>query len=516
MCFSVLRASRLGDLVCCVMTDSVAANRLGLKRHPRFLRPEKIALTESLVELRMARRYGWNLDMLRGKLSTPEAKRGDSYRLLNPRPLLFQPRPRIDVVRLSHWLRFGNAVRQLKHVFYVAEQLGAQTVEFAELHPFFEGQLADHFELVWGNRPSSAPTLVGEFLNARTFHLRLKASEIARVLHDLVRPLLAAHLREPDPRVNRDDLILHFRADDIFKEQPPHPKYGQPPLSYYLAAVEREQPARVWLVFEDYSNPCVEAAEAALRACGVKVLMQSGTLEEDLRVLLSASQLVGSRCSFADAIAYLSERLQRAHFFEPKTRIADIRALRELGVEVIVARDADGEFKENVLNDSWINSAEQRALMLSYPVDKLLFENVTVPPSSKPALSRVLKPSPNMHSKPIGSGRIKTWFKTKCFTESTFVVVGTDRDKKTGALRALLAHKDSGGLKYAGAAFIALSGDDRTRFFAELERLATSWAAFKSSRLMDVKWCQPKLKVEVKHLAGSKMLRHATVKRLAT
>jgi ATP-dependent DNA ligase len=90
------------------------------------------------------------------------------------------------------------------------------------------------------------------------------------------------------------------------------------------------------------------------------------------------------------------------------------------------------------------------------------------------------------------------------------VVIGTDRDRKTGALRALLAHKDSGGLSYAGAAFSALAGDERAQFFAELERLATSWAAFKSSRLMDVKWCHPKLVVEVKHLAGSKAVGHLT------
>ena len=109
-----------------------------------------------------------------------------------------------------------------------------------------------------------------------------------------------------------------------------------------------------------------------------------------------------------------------------------------------------------------------------------------------------------------------TWLKTKCFTQSTFVVIGMDRDRKSGALRALLAHNDSAGLSYAGAAFIALSGDNRTRFFAELERLATPRAAFKSSRLTDAKWCHPKLVVEVKHLAGSKLLRHATVKRLAT
>jgi bifunctional non-homologous end joining protein LigD len=109
---------------------------------------------------------------------------------------------------------------------------------------------------------------------------------------------------------------------------------------------------------------------------------------------------------------------------------------------------------------------------------------------------------------PYRSGRTKTWLKTKCFTESTFVVIGTDRDRKTGALRALLAYPDSDGLNYAGAAFIALADDVRTEFLLEVERLATSWAAFKSSRLSNVKWCQPKLTVRVKHLAGSKTLRH--------
>ena len=82
---------------------------------------------------------------------------------------------------------------------------------------------------------------------------------------------------------------------------------------------------------------------------------------------------------------------------------------------------------------------------------------------------------------PYRSGRSKTWLKTKCFTQSTFVVIGTDRDRKTGALRALLAHNDGTGLNYAGAAFIALAGEERAQFFFELERLATSWAAFKRS-----------------------------------
>ena len=112
------------------------------------------------------------------------------------------------------------------------------------------------------------------------------------------------------------------------------------------------------------------------------------------------------------------------------------------------------------------------------------------------------------------SGRSKFWQKTKCFTESIFVVVGTDRDPKTRAPRALLAHNGNSGLSYAGAAFIALAGDERARFFSELDRLAVSWSEFKASRNDDVTWCQPKMAVTVKHLAGGKMLRHATVRAL--
>jgi DNA ligase D-like protein (predicted ligase) len=112
------------------------------------------------------------------------------------------------------------------------------------------------------------------------------------------------------------------------------------------------------------------------------------------------------------------------------------------------------------------------------------------------------------------SGRTKTWLETKCFTESTFVVVGTDRDRKTGALRALLARNDGSGLNYAGAAFIALGGEERAEFLSEIKRLTAAWASFKSSRVDDVTWCEPKLAVEVKHLIGGKFLRHASVKRL--
>jgi ATP-dependent DNA ligase len=86
---------------------------------------------------------------------------------------------------------------------------------------------------------------------------------------------------------------------------------------------------------------------------------------------------------------------------------------------------------------------------------------------------------------PYRSGRSKTWLKTKCFVESTFVVVGTDRDRKTGALRALLAKADGHVLTYAGAAFIGLSSDGWHELRERLQHQAYSigWTTLEGRRM---------------------------------
>ena len=95
----------------------------------------------SLAELRMARHYGWDLDSLRGKL--PEARAADSYRLLNSHSLLFQLRPRIDLVRVPCWRRFGNAVQQLTNAFRIAEALALGPFSSCNPTPFLRvGELA--------------------------------------------------------------------------------------------------------------------------------------------------------------------------------------------------------------------------------------------------------------------------------------------------------------------------------------------------------------------------------------
>lgn len=116
---------------------------------------------------------------------------------------------------------------------------------------------------------------------------------------------------------------------------------------------------------------------------------------------------------------------------------------------------------------------------------------------------------------PYSSGRSKTWLKTKCFVESELILVGIDRDRKTGAQRAILAKRNRGKLVYAGPAFIVLQRDERDAFEARLDDLANAQPAFSWLRNRKARWVRPELNVKVKHLVGGGLLRHATLRGLA-
>ena len=100
------------------------------------------------------------------------------------------------------------------------------------------------------------------------------------------------------------------------------------------------------------------------------------------------------------------------------------------------------------------------------------------------------------------SGRSKTWLKTKCFTESAFVIIGTARDRKTRALLALLARADRHGLSYAGTAFITLSGQDRDELRTHLEVNKVERCPLPRFRFPDAQWVKPHLVARVRHSPG--------------
>ena len=139
---------------------------------------------------RLASHFCWNLEVLQGKTGAPQDRRADNYRILNPSYLLLKLRPKIEVLRVPFWLRFGNAVQQLTNTFLIAEQLRAEGIQFGQLHPFFDGERAGDFKLFWQGRSPSAPTLEGEFFNVGAFRVTPSPTDTARIFTELVRPLI--------------------------------------------------------------------------------------------------------------------------------------------------------------------------------------------------------------------------------------------------------------------------------------------------------------------------------------
>ena len=110
------------------------------------------------------------------------------------------------------------------------------------------------------------------------------------------------------------------------------------------------------------------------------------------------------------------------------------------------------------------------------------------------------------------SGRSKTWLKTKCFTEGSFVIIGTARDRKTKAPLALLAKPNAQGLSYVGSAFIALAGIERKELNARLQVSKLERCPIPKLRFPDAQWVKPQLMARVRYLSGSSYLRHGTVR----
>jgi hypothetical protein len=90
------------------------------------------------------------------------------------------------------------------------------------------------------------------------------------------------------------------------------------------------------------------------------------------------------------------------------------------------------------------------------------------------------------------------------FLESAFVIIGTDRDRKTGAMLALLARAEQQGLAYAGAAFIALCGDERDELRARLESIKIGRCPLAKLRLPSAQWVKPHLVARVRQMTAAK------------
>lgn len=116
---------------------------------------------------------------------------------------------------------------------------------------------------------------------------------------------------------------------------------------------------------------------------------------------------------------------------------------------------------------------------------------------------------------PYKSGPSKFWLKTKNVVESELILLGTDYDS-AGKPIAYLGRTEGrrGELRFAGTAFLTLSGEAREKLQHRIGRLSSIKAPAYVPKVRSAEWVKPEIVVKVRHLAGGDTLRHAIVREL--
>ncbi len=299
---------------------------------------------------------------------------------------------------ISYSARFGNLMIQYINAAVLARKTGLRYVRLGSHALFDVRQRFEAHGLVFLPRdeplPSDGCFLSGTFFISDPFvpqlmpFLRFTPDDerlFTQVAQEIIRPFMLTGIPLPDESHPEDEVTVHMRSGDVFAPYTPVVRgYRQPPLSFYTLVISRlcrdHGVRRARLVFEDRGNPCVDALEAWLWDRGITTRLQCGSLHQDMSALIDAPHLVLGHGTFGYAACRLSKRVKTLHYFEPE--LGGAYGSIDVIDRVFSVSDALGGYLKayeyaKPFNDDegWFNRPEDRALMLSYPVEALtIFE----------------------------------------------------------------------------------------------------------------------------------------------
>ena len=277
-----------------------------------------------------------------------------------------------QAVFIPHLGRFGNAIREVVPAIGVAEAIGIGHV-FLEGDNVFGAQsdvphpgihTSPRGLKVWIDTPLRAGK--SEFhvlVSWSRGHVSINGA-VAENAWESARGALGLDFL--DAPFSSRTLVIHLRGGDVFGDREVL-NYGQPPLAFYRKILDSAPWESLVIVHQDLRNPVLSELTSFCETQNILCETHSGSLVDDLRVLLRARNFVAGRGTFSPAVAGLSQHLTRVYFFEDKFTMSPPR----LALELCRVVDTKGIYRETVLEGKWKNSAEQLDLMVTYPSENL-------------------------------------------------------------------------------------------------------------------------------------------------
>ena len=110
---------------------------------------------------------------------------------------------------------------------------------------------------------------------------------------------------------NENVLHIHIRSGDLFSKKIPHDKYICPPLSFYKNIIDSKNWEKIILICEDHRNPCMRSL---LKMYKNKIKFKKQSLEQDIKLILEAENIVFGMGSFVPTLLWLSKNVKKIFF----------------------------------------------------------------------------------------------------------------------------------------------------------------------------------------------------------
>lgn len=266
-------------------------------------------------------------------------------------------------------LRLGNVIHMLIHLLYYADKTSSYIYFHFNPHEMFQGMFNTLFYPCYGVRKFDRKTANLNRLEKHTtclqiisypFYFNCPMLPTERDRRYIAQKYISQYLPSPDS-ISDDNstsshLTIHIRSGDIFSNTQ-HTQYLQPPLAYYIYIIEHYEYKNITVITEpDKTNPVIN--KLLERYPHIQCLEQN--FKDDIRCILSATDLVVGTGSFAQMLSLCSRRLRRLYCFHHHNlyyRHADYEIV-VLGIDSIKSGKPYPKRWENDVNilidDAWV------------------------------------------------------------------------------------------------------------------------------------------------------------------
>ena len=260
------------------------------------------------------------------------------------------------MITITHWYgRNGNNIMQLIHAIYYAK-LHHHILVCFPAHPFLN---STKFQLVNKEKDEDNKTeVLGSFFFLDTeFKLQIKNPYEYKLLFlEYIKPIF--NIKPSEKYTPNDTLFIHVRSGDIFGQNP-HPGYVQPPLCYYRNVMGDYD--KVVAVCEDDKNPCIKFLKNFPH-----LHYESNSVAIDLAILSGIHHFQMGLGVFGMLIYWLNADLKTLYI--PRYVVE-----KQMGLDASLPLDWGPDITVHIIDfpnyiqcGSWVNSEEQRNLMITY------------------------------------------------------------------------------------------------------------------------------------------------------